>query len=53
MTLSQIYNRLFVCRPKGHKIINTGSCPFTGNTYYKCIRCTYLTFEKTKECPNG
>jgi transcription elongation factor Elf1 len=47
MTLSQIFNRLFVCKGSNHELSSSGSCPFTGNTYYHCSKCGFMTFEKT------
>lgn len=47
MSLKQIFNRLFVCKNSRHEFTMSGSCPFTGNTYYYCGKCGMSTFEKT------
>ena len=31
--------RAMFCKIKGHKLIDAGSCPFTGLTYKACTHC--------------
>lgn len=31
-----------ICKVKSHTLKEAGSCPFTGNTYDYCTRCTAM-----------
>lgn len=40
----------FICLIKNHKYIEAGSCPYTGNSYMACTRCTkIIPVDKTIE----
>jgi hypothetical protein len=28
-----------ICKIKKHKLVEAGTCPFTGSTYQHCTRC--------------
>ena len=30
--------KYFICKIKSHKLVNAGSCPFTGKDYVACLR---------------
>jgi hypothetical protein len=38
------------CKINGHKLIDAGSCPFTGLTYNMCINCENMfSIDKKQE----
>lgn len=38
MMLNKIIS-IIVCKTKGHNLVSSASCPFTGITYKYCGRC--------------
>ena len=34
--------KYIICKIKSHKLVEAGSCPFTGSTYQYCERCSAM-----------
>lgn len=37
-----IIKNIIVCKIKNHILTSAGTCPYTGNTYNMCNRCTKM-----------
>ena len=37
-----IIRNMIVCKIKDHILVSAGACPYTGNAYNMCARCTKM-----------